>query len=97
MRTIVAWIIWAQRLFDRLLIKASEGAIAREAARRRSRLIPRQCEISACQTTAIHFVKWGRSIDQQGNFCECHLREIWNRVQPQVAAGLCFWVQSLPM
>lgn len=84
------------QLFDRFMVWLSIAAHDREATRRRSELPHHRCEIAGCQADAIHFVKWGSSVNQRGNLCEQHIRELWNKVHPQVAAGICWWEQSLP-
>lgn len=52
------------------------------------------CEIHQCSNTAAWRLRWGKLDKQAGAFCECHKAEIWEQVRPQVAAGLCFWMQE---
>jgi hypothetical protein len=82
--------------FDRLLIWLSKSAHARESNRRRNNLPKHSCEFAACKETAVHHVKWGESTNQQGNLCEAHMREVWEKVHTQVTFGLNWWQQSLP-
>lgn len=54
-----------------------------------------QCSMCDCQATA--FVHWGRDFDKQSaNLCPKHLREVWDKIQPQLKAGIFFWVQGNP-
>lgn len=90
-------VVLLSRTFDRFLIWISQSAHEREAKRRRMELPKHSCEFAGCKTNAVHFVKWGNSINQQGNLCEMHMRETWDKVSSQVAVGLCCWEQSLPV
>lgn len=89
-------VVWLVRTFDRFVIWLSTAAHTREAERRRLALPQHQCELAGCKMTAVHFVKWGKSVNQEGNLCEPHMRELWDKVHSQVAVGLCWWEQSLP-
>lgn len=83
--------------FDLFVIWLSASSHDREAGRRRQTRSKHECEIAGCKLGAVHFVRWGESVNQQGNFCHNHLQELWDRIHTQVANGVCWWEQSLPI
>lgn len=54
------------------------------------------CDI--CQAEAAAFIQWGLDLYRQtANLCHSHIEELWERVQPQLKAGICVWMQDKPM
>jgi len=83
--------------FDRLVLWLAAPSIAREHVRFQLLRGPHDCHISGCSCGAVHSVQWGtNALKQRGNFCETHLRVLWDKCSSQVAAGQCFWIQDKP-
>ena len=52
-----------------------------------------KCE--ACGRPAASHVRWGPADSQQGNLCESHVREVWDRTGHAAAPG-AYWIQGSP-
>ena len=81
-------------LFDRIVVWLSQRSHDREAQRRLSSICRHRCSFGGCQEDAVHWIQWGTSDKQQGNVCQKHMRETWDKVSSQVQQGCCWWTQS---
>jgi hypothetical protein len=55
------------------------------------------CDFTQCGKDAHLFVVWGAdSQRQQANVCRDHCNAIWDACEPQIKAGICWWIQSPP-
>lgn len=54
------------------------------------------CAIEGCHELAHSHVTWGPVPEQQGNLCELHIAELWEKVNPLMQAGLgsVVWIQD---
>lgn len=52
------------------------------------------CDYPECNEAAECNVAWGANEHQRGNFCQTHIREIWDRTHNQIKAGVGFWMQT---
>lgn len=53
------------------------------------------CDWHDCDQPATSRIQWGKDLtNQSGNFCQAHIRELWQTVQPQVLTNVCLWIQK---
>lgn len=48
----------------------------------------------SCNHTATFKVRWGKSDSQAANVCNSCVSHLFQHVNPQIAAGVCFWIQE---